>query len=157
MLRPVDNYLPMPDGNSLVAGRDSSAFAQQLARYAPADVDAYAEYSVRMSAIKPLVRHLLRSPPLTRPRPGNLSDWLSTLARLWRLGPADLHFLHNLFGRSAGSLLQDRFKGSTLQAMLGFNSIVGHYASPWDSGTGYVLLHHVVGKAAGVDSHATAR
>src|SRR5690606_18484857 len=31
-----------------------------------------------------------------------------------------------------------------------FDSVVGHYASPYAPGSAYVLLHHVFGEAAGV-------
>jgi len=37
-----------------------------------------------------------------------------------------------------------------VKALFGFDAIVGHFASPNEPGSAYVLLHHVFGEAAGV-------
>ena len=41
------------------------------------------------------------------------------------------------------------FESAPLKALLGFDSIVGNYASPFDPGTAYVLLHHAFGEVNG--------
>jgi phytoene dehydrogenase-like protein len=37
-----------------------------------------------------------------------------------------------------------------VQALFGFDSVVGNFGSPYSPGSAYVLLHHVFGEAAGV-------
>ena len=41
------------------------------------------------------------------------------------------------------------FESDPIKAILGFDGIVGTYASPYAAGTGYVLLHHCFGEANG--------
>ena len=40
--------------------------------------------------------------------------------------------------------------GDLAKALFGFDGVVGNFASPYDAGTAYVLLHHLFGEAAGV-------
>jgi phytoene dehydrogenase-like protein len=54
-----------------------------------------------------------------------------------------------LFGQSAGDWLEGWFESEPIKALLGFDSIVGNYASPYMPGTAYVLLHHVLGEVNG--------
>ena len=54
-------------------------------------------------------------------------------------------------------MLDDLFESDAIKALLGFDAIVGHFASPYSPGSAYVLLHHVVGEVngtAGVWGHA---
>ena len=49
-----------------------------------------------------------------------------------------------LFGQSAGDMLDGWFESDPIKAVLGFDAIVGNYASPYAPGTAYVLLHHLL-------------
>jgi phytoene dehydrogenase-like protein len=53
--------------------------------------------------------------------------------------------------KSEGEILDRHFKGDLAKALFGFDGVVGNFASPYDSGTAYVLLHHLFGEAAGVE------
>jgi phytoene dehydrogenase-like protein len=57
--------------------------------------------------------------------------------------------LLDLFTKSAGDLLDRWFESPGIKACFGFDSIVGHYASPYHPGTAYVLLHHCFGEVNG--------
>ena len=57
--------------------------------------------------------------------------------------------LIELFGRSAGEILDDWFESAPIKAALGFDSIVGAYAGPYAPGSGYVQLHHCFGEVNG--------
>ncbi len=54
-----------------------------------------------------------------------------------------------LFSTSAGDYLDGWFESTPLKAVLGFDGIVGNYASPYTPGSAYVLLHHVFGEVNG--------
>ena len=69
--------------------------------------------------------------------------------RLHRLGLARQRDLMDLFAKSAGDMLDSWFESAPLKAALGFDGIVGSYASPYTPGTAYVLLHHVFGEVNG--------
>ena len=55
----------------------------------------------------------------------------------------------DLFTKSAGEILDRWFESDPIKAALGFDSIVGNFASPYSPGSGYVLLHHVFGEVNG--------
>ena len=69
--------------------------------------------------------------------------------RLRPLGLEGQRDLFEIFTRSAGDVLDQWFESEPIKAMLGFDGIVGTYASPYAAGTAYVLLHHGFGEVNG--------
>jgi phytoene dehydrogenase-like protein len=65
------------------------------------------------------------------------------------LGLESQRLLLDLFTKPAAEFLDEWFESDPLKALLGFDSIVGTYASPYDPGTAYVLLHHAFGEVNG--------
>jgi phytoene dehydrogenase-like protein len=57
--------------------------------------------------------------------------------------------LLDLFTASAGDFLDNWFESPPIKAALGFDSVVGNYASPYAPGSAYVLLHHNFGEVNG--------
>ena len=57
--------------------------------------------------------------------------------------------LLDLFTKSARDFLDAWFESDEIKALLGFDSIVGNYASPDTPGSAYVLLHHTFGGVNG--------
>src|SRR3546814_19215988 len=57
--------------------------------------------------------------------------------------------LLDLFTKSAGEMLDQWFEAEPLKAVLGWDSVVGNFASPYTPGSAYVLLHHVFGEVNG--------
>lgn len=149
--RPVNNFVPLPNGDSLLGVSEPAVFHEEIRRHSIKDVAAFERYANDLARITPLVRHLQQHAPPGRLNPQSLVELARTAAKLWRLTREDVHFLLTLFGHSAGELLDERFEGEPLKALLGFDSIVGNYASPYHPGTGYVLLHHVLGQVNGRD------
>jgi phytoene dehydrogenase-like protein len=62
----------------------------------------------------------------------------------------EARIVHDFATRSAAEILDRHFQGELAKALFGFDAIVGNFASPYDAGTAYVLLHHLFGEAAGV-------
>jgi phytoene dehydrogenase-like protein len=80
------------------------------------------------------------------------ADWLNSYALAKRLKHLDLRGrrdLLDLFTKSAGELLDHYFEGQPLKATLGWDSVVGNFASPYTPGSAYVLLHHLFGEVNG--------
>jgi len=150
--RYINNYLPLPNGDAFVAYADVEALNRELARFSAADVTRLQRYSELLEAIRPVIRDLLlQTPPLLQD--GGIADlWkLFSLNRSFiQLNAEQKQFLLNLFSRSAGEMLQDWFEATPLQALLGWDAVVGNYASPYAAGSGYVLLHHVIGEVNGI-------
>ena len=67
-----------------------------------------------------------------------------------RLSLEEQRHLVDFFTKSAADILRRYFSHELVQALFGFDGVVGHYASPEAPGSAYVLLHHVFGEAGGV-------
>lgn len=150
VLRRVDNFLPTEGGEHLLAGRGGLT-KREIARIAPKDAERYDEYAAALDAVVRIVRQwLLRAPPDAG---GGLSDLLALL-RLGNsvrgLSLAEQRHLVDFFTAPAADILERYFGHDLVQALFGFDSVVGHYASPYSPGSAYVLLHHVFGEAGGV-------
>ncbi len=149
VLRKVDNYLPY-DGGYLLAGRGGLT-ASEIARHSEADARAFARYEAALEKVVACLREfLLRAPPNAG---GGLSDILALLKAgriASKLSIETQRDLLDFFTKSAGDILDHYFESEPVKALFGFDAVVGHFASPYEPGSAYVLLHHVFGEAAGV-------
>ncbi|HWH23089.1 MAG TPA: NAD(P)/FAD-dependent oxidoreductase [Allosphingosinicella sp.] len=150
VLRKVDNFLPTRGGDYLLAGRGGLT-RREIARHSAKDAEAYDAYSASLEAVIALVREwLLRAPPNAG---GGVSDILALLKlgnNLRGLSLEEQSALLDFFTRSAADILERYFDTEIVQALFGFDAVVGNYASPYTPGSAYVLLHHLFGEAAGV-------
>lgn len=154
VLRRANNFLPRPDGSYLLTGEGRTS--AQVAKFSKKDAERLPEYERRLDAIADLLRDLALQPP------PNVTDgsWLKALPELLRAGKlgkrvksldANLRTdLLDLFAISAAEYLDRFFESEPIKAVLGFDGIVGNFASPYTPGSAYVLLHHVFGEVNGV-------
>ena len=151
--RPMMNFLPLPDGGYLLTGDGRTK--SEIAKFSQRDADRYDDYGAKLEEIADVLRDLvLRAPP-------NVVDGfglrgLRELGRAVALGNDLRHLdleqqrlLLDLFTKPAAEVLDEWFESAPLKALLGFDAIVGNYASPYDPGTAYVLLHHAFGEVNG--------
>jgi len=146
-------FAPYRDGRHLFLYADQARSCTAIARFSPADAERYPAYEASIERIVRLIEPLLLEAPPNLP-PRALADWLA-LARLgWRslrtLGPNDLGQLARIFTRSARELLDGWFESDELKTALATDGVIGSAAGPASPGTGYVLLHHVMGGVGGV-------
>src|SRR5690606_20720305 len=148
--RPFSNFLPLPDGRAFrLGGPDAHA---QVAAWSPRDAERLPAYFAMLDRVVAVLRELMA---MTPPNVGEgfvLADWLASAAVARRLGRLDLRGrrdLLDLFTKSAGELLDHWFESEPLKAALGWDSVVGNFASPYTPGSAYVLLHHVFGEVNG--------
>jgi phytoene dehydrogenase-like protein len=148
--RKLQNLLPLPDGRALHIYPDAARTRAEVARFSAVDADLLAPFGERLDEIAGIVRRLWLKTPAN---PGHgLGGWLPALeaARLAQgLDTESQRDLLELIGSSAGDLLDRWFESEPLKAVLGFDSVVGNYGSPYSPGSAYVLLHHVVGEVNG--------
>ena len=151
VLRKIDNFLPTEGADHILAGRGGLT-RREIARHSPADADNYDDYAAALGSVVSVLRQwLLRAPPNAG---GGLADMMALLklgAGVNRLGLEEQRHLVDFFTKSAADVLRRYFSHDLVQALFGFDSVVGHYASPEALGSAYVLLHHVFGEAAGVE------
>src|SRR5215218_8341245 len=151
--RRAQNFLPAADGSYLLTGEGRTQ--QAVARLSAHDGNALDGFSRELEDIADVLRQfVLRAPP-------NLLDGFGTAsireavnafqsANILRgLSLEQSRSLLDLFTRSAGEMLDQRFEHDLVKALFGFDAIVGNYASPYAGGSAYVMLHHAFGEVNG--------
>jgi phytoene dehydrogenase-like protein len=150
VLRPMSNFLPLPDGGSLRVGPAVADTVAELRRFSPRDAERLPAYYAMLDRLAAALREwVLRAPPNPN---GGIADMFALLkagGELRALGAEAQRDLLELFGRSAGEVLDDWFESDAIKAALGFDSVVGAFASPYAPGSAYVQLHHCFGEVNG--------
>lgn len=153
--RPFSNFLPLPDGRSLRFGGDAELTRSELARFSPRDAERLPAYNAQLDRLAQLLRQwVMQAPPnLGGPLIVQTARDAAAAARLlWQFGhlPRDgQRDLIDVFTKSAGHWLDATFEAEPLKAVLGWDAVVGNYASPYAAGSAYVLLHHCFGEVNG--------
>src|SRR5690348_10105323 len=149
VLRKTDNFLP-GDGDYLLAGRGGLT-RKEIGRHHKADAEAYDRYVAELETVVRLLKKwLLRAPPNVGSKVSAIPKILSLGKDMAGLSLAETRIVHDFAVRSASEILDRHFEGELTKALFGFDGVVGNFASPQAAGTGYVLLHHLFGEAAGV-------
>jgi len=149
VLRKTDNFLP-GDGDYLLAGRGGLT-RKEIVRHVKEDGDAYDRYHNELETVVRLLKKwILRAPPNVGRRASAIPKLISLGRDMAGLSVAETRIVHDFAVRSAAEILDRHFKGDLTKALFGFDGVVGNFASPQAPGTGYVLLHHLFGEAAGV-------
>jgi phytoene dehydrogenase-like protein len=152
--RPLSNFLPLPDGRYLkvAPGRTKA----EIAKFSARDAERLDAYEARLERVTNVLRALALDTPPNLATGLGLAANLSALVDAAKVGnrlrsvPLEgQRDLLELFTRSAGDMLDQWFESDPIKAILGFDGIVGTYASPYAPGTGYVLLHHCWGEVNG--------
>jgi phytoene dehydrogenase-like protein len=148
--RPMQNFLPLPDGRSLTAGPDTARTIASVSSFSMRDAERLpAYYNMLDAAVELLRSQLLETPPADPRRLRDLWGALQMGRRFRKLEARVQRDIHELFTRSAGDLLDHWFESDAVKALFGFDAVVGSYASPYTPGSAYVLLHHVFGEVNG--------
>jgi phytoene dehydrogenase-like protein len=150
--RPFANFLPQTDGSYFKLGGSVSATQQEVAKFSRRDAERLPSYYAMLERSVLVLREMLmRTPPVVAQH-ARLADWwagLNIVQRTRKLDDRTRGDLLDLFTRSAGDLLDSWFESDPLKAALGWDSVVGNFASPYSPGSAYVLLHHVFGEVNG--------
>ena len=156
--RPYANFLPLPDGRAFRLGGELTR--TEVERWSARDAARLPDYYAMLDGVVHVLRELMVRTPPNVSDGFVLADWLASLdvaRKLKRLDMRGRRDLLDLFTKSAGELLDSYFESAPLKAVLGWDSVVGNFASPYTPGSAYVLLHHVFGEVngkSGVWGHA---
>ncbi len=148
--RDPSSFTPLPDGGSLLMGRDAAATAASVARFSPRDADALPRYEAFLDRIARVIEPLLDAPAPdpARPRLTDLPPLGRALRAAWRLRRELPEALSLLLG-PARPTLETWFESEPLRGTLATDALIGAFASPSTPGSGYVLFHHVMGETGG--------
>ena len=148
--RPSGYLCLMPGGTALQLPRDLAAAKREIAKLSTRDAEAYAKLDEDLCEIGMALRGVMAEPP------PNFGGGLADLWQALKLGnklralPGRLQAaLAELMTSSIGDYVAARFEREELQGALGFEGVIGNFASPYHPGTAYVLLHHMFGEVNG--------
>lgn len=147
--RPASNYLPL-ESDFMMMGGGLEASQAQSARFSKTDAERLPEYFDMLEDAAEVLRGLaLKVPPDPKGGLRSLVDVAMQGRGLCKLSTERQRQVLQIFTRSAREVLDDWFESDPVKAAFGFDACVGHYASPDEPGSAYVLLHHVFGEVNG--------
>lgn len=159
--RNPSSFTPLPDGRSLLMGPDEALNHREIAKFSARDADAYPQYEAWLTRVAECIEPLLTEPPadlLPLPVHWRSRSWLSRLRELRRGGRLyrairalgdELPQTIELLTGAARPILDRWFESDVLKATLATDAVIGAQQPISAPGTGYVLLHHVMGTAGG--------
>lgn len=151
-LREAGYFVPLGDDDYFLLPKDPAQKLAAIAARSAKDAAAWPDYNRRLDHLTALLRETLHeTPPNIGGGLGQLPGALALGNRMRKLGIEGQRDLIDLFGKSAGEILDSWFESPVLKGMLAFDALTGNYASPYSPGTAYVLLHHVFGQVNGVN------
>lgn len=153
--RNPSSFTPLLDGRFLLLGPDPGLNHREITKFSARDAEAFPQYEATLDRITRFVEPVLDMAPPDLAATGwkERAETIGDLARLvWRavkLG-RDLLPLLEMCVAPASRILDRWFESEPLKSTLATDAIIGAMASPSTPGSGYVLLHHVMGQTDGV-------
>jgi phytoene dehydrogenase-like protein len=150
LARDPSSFTPLPDGRSLLMGRDANLTRKEIAKFSVRDAERYPRYEAMLERVAVMIEPTLTiaPPDLQKPRLGDVGTLLSLARSFRQLGDGAGEAVEILSG-AARPILDRWFESEELKATLATDAIIGAMASPSMPGTAYVLFHHVMGEAGG--------
>ncbi len=153
--RPFANFVPLPDGRYLKFGGTPGETRSEVAKFSARDAEHLPAYYARLERLAEQLKQWVLHAPPNFAGPLILEGWRDfvsagrLLMQFGRLPNDGRRDLIDIFTKSAGHWLDLEFESDPLKAALGWDSVVGNYASPYSAGSAYVLLHHAFGEVNG--------
>uniref|UniRef100_A0A4W4E3I6 Pyridine nucleotide-disulfide oxidoreductase domain-containing protein 2 n=1 Tax=Electrophorus electricus TaxID=8005 RepID=A0A4W4E3I6_ELEEL len=139
---------------SLLLGSDMAKNQQEIGKFSERDAKAFPDYVTHLEKLACAVQPLLDAPPVDIPgiTQGSLRKRITALKSLkplikfgLKLGKNAPDF-YELITSPSIKVLNRWFESEPLRATLATDSVIGANISPSHLGSGYVLLHHVMGE-----------
>ncbi|XP_004509261.1 uncharacterized protein [Cicer arietinum] len=155
------SFTPCLDGRYLILGPDKDVNHSQISKFSQADADAYPIYESKLENFCKFMDLVLDSaPPESLQHKSSLNEqlksklqnsvfWASCLQQAACMGQKDMVDFMDLLLSPASKALNNWFETDVLKATLATDAVIGSTASVHTPGSGYVLLHHVMGETDG--------
>ncbi len=138
-------------GRFLTLSRDAARAAEAIRAWSPADAARWPAFVARLRKLAGFLEALYQmpAPDIGASAPGELLA-LAGLGRKFRaLGRTDMIELLRTLPMSVWELLDDQFECGPLKAAVATGGVLDHQQGPRSGGTGFVLLHYLVGATEG--------
>ncbi|XP_050128086.1 uncharacterized protein LOC126604816 isoform X2 [Malus sylvestris] len=157
------SFTPCLDGRYLLLGPNKDHNHSEISKFSKRDADAYPRYGNQLGNFCEFMDPLLDSAPpesLQCESSCSVSDrfknkmhnsmfWARCLRQAAALGQKDFVEFMDLLLSPASKVLNNWFESDVLKATLAMDSVIGTTGSVHTPGSGYVLLHHVMGETDG--------
>lgn len=143
---------------SLLMGQDHAETYKQIAQFSKKDAEAFPKYEEYISKIGEAVEPLLDASPvdIQTLTDGTFRNKLKAVPALKILAKAarslgkDSAAFYELLTAPMNKILDRWFESEPLKATIATDAVIGAMLVPDTPGSGYVLLHHVMGQIDGV-------
>ena len=128
VIRPLSYFSPVDDQRYLILDKDKARNHAEVAKWSPKDADRLEAFHAHLDGNVELLRSLLLKTPINPE--GGVRDLISGLGlanRVRSMGPKGQGDLLDLFGKSAGDILDQWFETDVLKGLLGFDATIGNY------------------------------
>ncbi|CAL9092311.1 unnamed protein product [Musa acuminata var. zebrina] len=159
--RSPSSFTPCLDGRYLLLGPDAGLNHSEIAKFSKKDALAFPRYEEQLKKFCEFMDYLLESStPEVRHDVASLlfqvkdklrksTFWGHILQQTVTLGQKDMLDFVDLLLSPASKVLNNWFETEVLKATLATDAVIGSMASVHTPGSGYVLLHHVMGETDG--------
>ncbi|KAB1214575.1 Pyridine nucleotide-disulfide oxidoreductase domain-containing protein 2 [Morella rubra] len=159
--RSPSSFTPCLVGGYLLLGPDKDLNRSEISKFSKRDADAYPRYENQLENFCKFMDPLLDSaPPESLQGLSSFKDrfnnrmhksafWACCLRQAMTLGQKDIVDFMDLLLSPASKVLNNWFETDVLKATLATDAVIGTTASVHTPGSGYVLLHHVMGETDG--------
>ncbi|KAF3842096.1 hypothetical protein F7725_024047 [Dissostichus mawsoni] len=139
---------------SLTLGADLAMNLREIGKFSQKDAKAFPEFVAHLDKLASAIHPLLDAPPVDIPgvTTGSLRKRLAAAKTLkpilkcgLRLG-RNIPDLYEIITAPIMKILNRWFESEPLRATLATDAVIGAMTSPSNPGSGYVLLHHVMGE-----------
>ncbi|KAM9327115.1 pyridine nucleotide-disulfide oxidoreductase domain-containing protein 2 [Gastrophryne carolinensis] len=142
---------------SLLLGADMVKNQQQIAQFSTKDAEAYPKYEHFMNQLVSAIDPLLDAPPadVAAIAQGSLMQRVKSFKTLRPLIQAGMTLgsqfpkYYEVLTAPIAKILDQWFESEPLKCTLATDAVIGAMSSPSTPGSGYVLLHHVMGELEG--------
>jgi phytoene dehydrogenase-like protein len=144
-------FTAFPDGRHIFFFQDAKQTHEQIAKFSRRDADYFARYETELEHLAEWVESLLlETPPnIVQRKVSDLIALGKMGLRTAKLGDANLVRMVKIMTQSARDFLEERFESEEIKTTLATDGVIGTNGGPSTPGTAYILLHHVMGNAAG--------
>lgn len=138
-------------GRFLTLARDAGRAAEAIRAHSAADAARWPAFTARLAALAGFLGTLYQvpAPDVDAKAPDELLGLLDLGRKFRALGRTDMVELLRTLPMSVWELLDDWFENAPLKAAVAAGGVLDHQQGPRSGGTGFVLLHHLVGAPPG--------